>query len=170
MSLSDQVREVLATDPTVRGPDVARILGLDLKTASAMLSYARRSPKKGGASGRGGNGGARPTGAVKEPQSPAVDSSRWPALSAPLLAFLRGSPSGRTHEELGVWMRTESRLNGPQLVNALAWLEGAGLARSTGEREPEHERQKHKDGASRAHLVRWIANVSDSGERNFGEF
>lgn len=170
MSLSDQVREVLAADPTVRGPDVARLLGLDLKTASAMLSYARRSPKKGGASGRGGNGGARPTGAEKEPQSPASGHRSWPALSAPLLAFLRASPAGRTHEELGLWVRTESRLNGPQLVNALAWLEGAGLARSTGERDPDRDRQRQKDGASRAHLVRWFGGVPAPTEKDFGHY
>ncbi len=163
MSLSDQVRAILAERPGVRPLEVAALLGIEVKNAGSLLSYARRSPKKGGPSGRGGNGGAKTTGAVKDPQTPASGHSAWARIAAPLLAFLKTSPQGRSHEELESWRRAESQLNAAKLVNALAWLEGQKLAWTRGERGGDK-------GPSRAYLVRWFGGTPASGAKDFGEY
>lgn len=162
-SLSDQVRGILAEHPGVRPLEVATLLGIEVKNAGSLLSYARRSPKKGGPSGRGGNGGAKPTGAQGEPSTPASGHPAWARTTAPLLAFLKASPQGRSHGDLESWRRAESRLNAAQLVNALAWLEGRKLAWTRGERGGDK-------GPSRAHLVRWFGGTPASGEKDFGDY
>lgn len=163
MSLSDQVRAILAERPAAKAAEVAALLGIDRHNAASLVSYARRSPQKGGASGRGGNGGARPTGAQGEPSTPASGHPAWARTTAPLLAFLKASPQGRSHGELESWRRAESRLNAAQLVNALAWLEGRKLAWTRGERGGDK-------GPSRAHLVRWFGCTPASGAKDFGDY
>jgi hypothetical protein len=156
-SLTNKVRALLAENPKIRGGEVARLLDIPNPNAHALLTYARRVPTPGGHGGRGGFGGQG---------GPVPDSSdqRWPALAVPVLAFLRGSPKGRSHEELKAWSRTVKGMGPTRLANALGWLEIQGLARSDGERDPHRTASKASDGASRAHLVRWFGGVAPSAE------
>lgn len=78
----------------------------------------------------------------------------WSRTAAPLLAFLRACPAGRTHADLREWRRATGLLSAFELVQALAWLDLRGLARTEGERD--REGPKAKSGRSRAHLVRWF--------------
>lgn len=154
---------MLAENPKIRGGEVARLLDIPNPNAHALLTYARRVPTPGGHGGRGGFGGQG--GPV-----PPFGDPRWPALAAPVLAFLRASSAGRGHEELKVWRRGVKGMGPTRLANALAWLEGRGLAHSEGERHPDRRNAKASDSAPRAHLVRWFGGAPAPAEKDFGEY
>ena len=168
-SLSDQVREILAKNPDARGAEVSRILGINDRSAHALVAYARRVPQKGGKGGRGGTGG-RPTGAERQPVIPESGHRKWKTIAAPVLAFLVAHPEGSSHKGLSAWRRTAPGMSTTKLANALAWLEIQGLARSEGDRHPNRQHSKAKDGASRAHLVRWFGGTPAPDEKDFGDY
>lgn len=154
---------MLAENPKIRGGEVARLLDIPNANAHALVNYARRVPTPGGHGGKGGFGGQG------GPVPPSGDP-RWPTLAAPVLAFLRASNAGRSHADLKAWRRGVRGMGPTRLSNALAWLEGRGLARSEGERNPRRASSRAGDNAPRAHLVRWFGGAPAPAERDFGDY
>lgn len=157
-SLADRVRGILAERPEVRGAEVAKLLGINDRSAHALVSYARKNPVRGGVTGRGASGGARVT--TARSAIPSWGDESWSAVAAPLRAFLASKPEGASHAEIKAWWRKAGGMSTTKLVNALAWLESRGLARSEGEKNPIRPKARAVDSKSRLHLVRWFGTRS----------